>query len=98
MEIKMTFEQFQATRRYSEDIGAALSDARWDGEPAAKGNLYLDELYIEEMQPHRPEATKAQGKWCLLLDRDERISDDLEALERDLYDWAVSEGYFDSER
>jgi hypothetical protein len=33
MEIKMTFEQFQATRHYSEDIGAAIADARREGEP-----------------------------------------------------------------
>jgi hypothetical protein len=95
MEIKMTFEQFQASRRYSEDIGTAISDARWEGEPSAKGYLYLDGLYIEEVQPHWPEAAKARGKWYLLIDRDDWITDDLEALERKLYDWAASEGYFE---
>jgi hypothetical protein len=95
MERQMTFEQFQAARRYCEDLGAAISDARWEGEPAAKGYLYLDALYIEEVMPHWPEAAKAEGKWCLIIGRNERITDDLEALERNLYDWAVSEGYFD---
>jgi hypothetical protein len=75
-------------------IGAAIADARWEGEPPARGYLYLDELYIEEVQPHWPDAAKAQGKWHLLLDRDEWITDDLETLERKLYDWAASEGYF----
>lgn len=91
----MTFEQFQATRRYSENIGAAISDARWEGEPPAKGYLYLDVLYIEEVQPHWPDAAKARGKWHLLIARDEWITDDLETLERKLYDWAASEGYFE---
>jgi hypothetical protein len=95
MEIKLTFEQFQATRRYSEDIGAAIADARWEGEPPAKGYLYLDLLYIEEVQPHWPDAAKARGKWHLLIGRDEWITDDLETLERKLYDWAASEGYFE---
>ena len=58
----MTFEQFQATRRYCEDIGAVIADARWDGEPPAKGYLYLDALYIEEVQAHWPDAAKARGK------------------------------------
>jgi len=76
-------------------IGAAIADARWEGEPPAKGNLYLGELYIEEVQPHWPDAAKARGKWHLLIARDEWITDDLETLERKLYDWAASEGYFE---
>jgi hypothetical protein len=91
----MTFEQFQASRRYSEDIGTAIADARLEGEPPAKGYLYLDVLYIEEMQPHWSDAAKARGKWYLLIARDEWITDDLETLERKLYDWAASEGYFE---
>jgi hypothetical protein len=93
--MKMTFEEFQATRRHSDDIGAVLADARWEGEPPAKGNLYLGELYIEAVQPHWPDAAKARGKWHLLIARDEWITDDLETLERKLYDWAASEGYFE---
>ena len=52
-------------------------------------------LYIEEVQPHWPDAAKARGKWYLLIARDEWITDDLETLERKLYDWAASEGYFE---
>jgi hypothetical protein len=36
MEIKMTFEQFQAARRYSEDIGATIADVRSEGEPPGR--------------------------------------------------------------
>ena len=89
----MTFEEFQATRRHTDDIGAAVNDARWEGEPPAKGNLYLDALYIEEVQPHWPDEAKARGKWHLLIGRDEWITDDLGALERRLFDFARSEGY-----
>jgi hypothetical protein len=91
----MTFEQFQASRRRSEDIGTAISDVHWEGGPPAKGYLYLDVLYIEEVQPHWPEAAKTQGKWCLHIARDDWITDDLEELERKLYAWAASEGYFE---
>ena len=92
----MTFEQFRGARRYCEDLGAAISDARWEGEPAAKGYLYLDAaLYIEEVLPHWPEAGKAAGKWRLLIGCNGQITNDFEALERNLYNYAMSEGCFD---
>lgn len=90
----MTFEEFQATRMPCADLGFRLDDARWLGEPPAKGNVYLDVLYIEEVMPHWPEAARKAGKWCLLIGNDQWISDDLTALERDLYEWAKAEGYF----
>ena len=93
----MTFEQFQATRKWCDDLGAALADARWEGEPAARGNLYLDVLCIEQVQDHWPAAARARGRWHLLIGRDEQISDDLESLERRLYEFARSEGYFDGD-
>jgi hypothetical protein len=93
--MKMTFQEFQATRRDCDDLGAVTNDARWEDEPTpAKGITYLDNtLYIEAVQPHWPDAAKARGKWHLILGREEWITDDLEMLERELYDWAVSEGY-----
>jgi hypothetical protein len=93
--VQMTFAEFQATRRWCEDLGEAIADARWQGEPPAKGNLYLDALYIEEVQAHWPDAAKAQGKWHRLTERNETISDDLESLERNLYAWALANGYGD---
>jgi hypothetical protein len=92
----MTFAEFQATRRWCADLGTAIADARWQGEPPATGNLYLDgTLYIEAVAAHWPDAAKARGKWHLLTERNETISDDLEALERDLYAWAMANGYGD---
>jgi hypothetical protein len=89
----MTFEQFQSTRTASDDLGSVLSDARWEGEPNAKGNVYLGALFIEAVQPHWPEAARKQGAWHLLIGNQEWISDDLPSLERELYDWAMAEGY-----
>lgn len=89
----MTFEQFQATRTRCENLGDVLADARWDGEPDGKGFLYLGALYIEDVQEHWPDKAKAAGKHYLLIGNVETISDDLEALEHQLYDFAVGEGY-----
>jgi hypothetical protein len=94
--VAMTFAEFVSTRRWCEDLSEAIADARWQGEPPAKGNLYLDgTLYIEEVQAHWPDATKAQGKWHLLIERNETICDDLESLERKLFAWAMANGYGD---
>lgn len=94
----MTFEQFQATRKYVENLGAVINDARFDEEPTTKGNVYLGSLYIEEVGDHWPEDAKVQGKWYLLIERDEWITDDLERLEFTLYNWASDAGYFDNEK
>jgi len=91
----ITFEQFVATRTWHDDLGAALSDARWHGEPAARGYTYLDALYIEEVQPHWPADARQRGRWHLLIGRDDWITDNLETLERRLYAFATSEGYCD---
>ena len=90
----MTFERFQATKKDCSDLGAALNDSMWDGEPPAEGLIYLDALYIEKVSPHWPESARNQGKWHLIINRDEWISDDLTTLEHKLYDFAVSEGFF----
>ena len=94
----MTFEEFQATRRWCEDLATAVSSDNWaqeyGEECTPQGNLYLGCLYIERIADWWPESTKARGEWYLLLDRDEYVTNDLTALERRLYDWAASEGYF----
>jgi hypothetical protein len=89
----MTFEQFQATRTPCDDLGAKLKDDRWKEAcaMAAKGNVYLDCLYIEDVSDDR----NLHANWSLQRDRDIETGDDLTALERKLYDWAVAEGYCD---
>jgi hypothetical protein len=93
MEEPMTFEQFQSTRVHHDDLGAALADAHWEGEPPASGFVYLNALYIEDVMDHWPDYTKEVGKYHLLIGNREWVSNDLENLERELYEFAVSEGY-----
>jgi len=89
----LTFESFQASRVKVENLAEFVTDARWEGEPPARGYVYLDALYIERVTDHWPEETRKQGKYYLLLNRSEWISDDLLQLERRLYQWACDEGY-----
>ena len=90
----MTFEQFQTTRQWCDNLGKALKDSRWDDEPPAKGYLYLGRLYIEQAPQWLPVGSK--GGWSLLLHNREYLSNKLQRLERRLYDWAKAEDYFDS--
>lgn len=89
----LTFEQFTATRTECDDLAAAVQSENWETEGTPKGNLYLGCLYIERVQAHWPAESRAAGSWCLTIDRDCQISDDLNMLERALYDFAASEGY-----
>lgn len=89
----MTFEEFQKSRRWSEDLARDVSSDNWSAQDTPKGWLYLGSLYIERVQPHWPKAAQERGSWHLQIYRDDWISDDLESLERKLYEWAVSEGY-----
>jgi hypothetical protein len=91
----MTFEQFQATAKWCNDLATAVSSDNWETEGTPKGNLYYGNMYIDHVEPHWPQDARKQGQWHLLLGRDEWISNDLAALERRLYDWAAGEGYFE---
>ncbi len=94
----MTFEQFLATKRPCDDLAAAVQSAPW-GDTAARGFLYLDALYIETVETVEtvdaswPEETQRAGAYHLLIGRSEWITDNLEELERRLFEFAVSEGY-----
>ena len=83
----MTFEQFQATRNVTDatTLANALGVEReFIGSDYA--HTYDGTLYIEIL-PH--------GQYGLLLGRDYFESADLGQLERRLYDWAESEGFFE---
>lgn len=83
------FKIFQMTRRYCDDLGTALSDSLWD-ENGHKGIGFLyGDLFIEIQQDWWPDEAKAQGRYHLLIERDERITNDLESLERDLFEFAT---------
>jgi hypothetical protein len=92
----MTFEQFQATRRWSDDLARDIESENWETEGTPKGNLYLDCLYIDHVEPWWPDNARALGEWHLLIGRDDWIDDDLTTLERKLYEFARAEGYLEN--
>lgn len=94
-----TFETFQATKEWTDDLGTVLADDAWTDDPVpARGWLYLGSLYIDEVLAHWPDDCRSRGRWHLLIERDEWITDDLELLERKLYAFAVSVGYVKREK
>jgi hypothetical protein len=86
----MTFEDFIATKRWSDDLRHDVLDGPWGHEPP-KGNVYLGSLYIEHIDDSWPEAARAGGEWYLVIGNTEWI-DELPKLERILYDFAFDEG------
>ena len=93
----MTFEQFLSTRRPCADLSkvADLGFPNDDGR-AYPGNRYLGLLYIEQVTPEWPPAAQREGRWHLLIERDEYITDNLASLEQRLYEWALGSGYGES--
>jgi hypothetical protein len=90
----MTFEEFQATRRPSENLSKDLPGVYfYNDDPISAGFIYLNSLYIEDVHKFWPETAKREGKYYLLLERSEWISNDLADLERKLYDFAIDNGY-----
>lgn len=91
-----TFAEFQASRVEVPDLGtyfADFNDASWSGGPPGPGFIYMQDLYISQVTEDWPDAAREQGKYHLILGRDDWISDDLEALARRLHAWAVAEDY-----
>jgi hypothetical protein len=86
----MTLEEFHDARVWSDDIAAHIRDT---GLSKAKGYIYVDALYIEQVQPDWPEATRKRGRWHLVLGNAEYVTDDLPRLEALLYEFALGEGY-----
>jgi hypothetical protein len=76
----MTLDEFRATGRDVADLAAfnTLDCQGFQG----PGRVYVDDLAIEG----------TPDRWYLTIGNDSR-SDNLEALERVLYDWAIAEGY-----
>jgi hypothetical protein len=86
----LTFEQFQATRIWCDDLGkTTLSDASLEGVP---GFLYVDSLYIDA-----PAGGSMPDLYHLHIGCDEWTSGNLEELERTLYQFGVDEGHCDAE-
>jgi len=93
----MTFEQFQASKKHSDDLAKDLPDQLFEaegGDPThvARGWIYDGTYFIDEVLEWWPEDARREGRWHLLLERSEFITDDLESLERKLYRWCVQSG------
>jgi hypothetical protein len=90
----ITFSDFCETRVWSDDLAADVTSENWEGTQGKPvGWLYLDYLYIQQVADWWPEAARREGKWYLILGRDEYITDDLRALEMKLHAFANAEGY-----
>lgn len=74
-------EKMRSTRKWSDDLGAALSDEVLAG---ASGWLYCDALFIEAKTPESV---------CNLLIANCEYEGSREALEKRLCEFAESEGY-----
>lgn len=81
----MTFEEFKTRRSHVEDLGRHIVDYGFE---VVSGFIYPGGLHIEEDR-------FGGDAYFLTLGNDSTSSEDLETLERKLYDWAKDEGYFD---
>lgn len=92
----MTFHEFVATREETDDVAAFLPQLGLDfyngPQPAFvycrdSGSGYV----IEKVADHWPEEAKAKGKFFLVIGNCDWISNDLDDLERKLYDFVRSD-------
>ena len=100
----MTFEQFQATRRWADDMQSALTgDLGFDERVC--GFVYHNEAHIFA----NPGGTEARvydlaggnaveitaKDFELIIGNEITVSENLEELERKLWAWAQAEGFFE---
>ena len=82
----LSFSEFQATGRDVSDLSTIPHCAAQ--EISGAGRVYLDDEW-----PLVIESGSAPGLWCLTIGNDSHESNDLQRLERELYDFAEAEGY-----
>ena len=86
----MTLDEFRATGRDVPDLGA-IGHIAASGVESGAGRTYLDDTLFIEQLPRRACST-GPVRWCLTIGNHQRVAS-LATLERDLYEFAVSEGY-----
>jgi hypothetical protein len=86
----MTFEQFQATRRWVEDVSEAGSPD-WEDSPCP-GFLYEGNLRI-----FASAGGAAPSVYAVLMGTTGKASSDLESLERDLYQYGIDDGLLEQD-
>lgn len=82
----MTFDQFQATRKWTDDISKTTGLDVGEGVP---GLVYTSDLHIFAWG-----GGAAPDEYQLVIFGEEEVSADLESLERKLYEFASDEGVF----
>jgi len=80
----MTFEQFQATRKWSDNVS---NDTGYDYGADLAGFIYSDGLHI-----FANGGGAAPAEYQLLIMDTEKVSPNLEELERDLFQFGFEEG------
>ena len=81
------FQKWQETRLFVSDLSKVLPDFGGDAETSAL--VYGQDLYLEFTND------PVVGKYMLTIENTCKASNDLESLERELYEWGLSAGYFD---
>jgi len=87
----MTFREFQASRKWSDNLAKDAADyASYAEGPARRGFIYCDSLVIELVQD-APNAS-ANNQWELIIGNEDQLSYDLTELEKHLFEYAEAEG------
>ncbi len=91
LESGLTFAEFQATGRAVADLVAeGVEEQPLDDDLPIPGRVYEGGLHIEE-RPSQGWPNGRPERWFLILSNADWLSDDLEALERELYQYYLSE-------
>ena len=81
------FKAWQETRLFVPDLVKVLPD--FGGDEGTPALVYGQDLYLEFTND------ESIGKYMLTIENTCKASNDLESLERELYEWGLSAGYFD---
>jgi hypothetical protein len=81
------FKAWQETRLFVPDLKKVLPD--FGGDEGTPALVYGQDLYLEFTND------ESIGKYMLTIENTCKASNDLESLERELYEWGLSAGYFD---
>jgi len=81
------FQRWQETRQFVPDLLKVLPD--FGGDEGTPALVYKNDLYLEFTND------ESIGKYMLTIENTCKASNDLTELERELYEWGLSAGYFD---
>jgi hypothetical protein len=81
------FQKWQNTRQFVPDLAKVLPD--FGGDEGTPALVYGQDLYLEFTN------NESIGKYMLTIENTCKASNDLESLERELYEWGLNAGYFD---